>query len=386
MHSKFLKIEQNIWESFERENRIGLLTGLSGMALYYSKMHTAFQYDSYIYKLSKVIEKVNAILEKEACLSSLCSGIAGFGIVLLEIDDNYIKVDKEYYETLDSILIEDLIKFSELNNYDFLHGSMGIAMYFIERCKADKNLRNIEELNKFSENLIYKINNNLVDFFTSELTLDPKDRFCIYFGIAHGVSGCLNFLVHLRNSFSELKTDIKNSLQNCIAFLESYKKFDETSKQFYPNLILLKSQTVVNSRLSWCQGDLGVSNSLYNCGVYLNDENLINESRKLIATSQKITLEESFVKDFGLCHGSTGIALQYFMASQKYNMDLSKEIKYWTNIIADQTENFEKFKFYSEQKYIDESNLLEGTIGLGLTLLTLENKINTDWMKIINLF
>ena len=386
MHDKFLKIEQNIWKSFESENRIGLLTGLSGMALFYSKMFEAFEYGSYRDKLLMVIEKINAILENEPCTSSLCSGIAGFGIVLMEIGDNCIEVDKEYYDTLDLILIDDLQSYSELDKYDFLHGSMGIAMYFIERCKMDKNLRNIEELNKFSENLIGKINNDLNDFFTSEITLDPEDRFCIYFGVAHGVSGCLNFLVYLKNNFSELKADIDHSLRSCISVLESYKKFDETSKQFYPNLFLLESKTTVNSRLSWCQGDLGVANSLFNCGIYLNDETLIDESRRLMNESKKLNLQESFVKDFGLCHGSTGIALQFGMASQKYNEDFSEEISYWLDIIAVQTENFQKFKFYSEQKYIDESNLLEGTIGLGLTLLTLENKIDSNWMRAINLF
>lgn len=385
MEDAILKVEKNIWESLEDENRIGLLTGLSGMAFFYSKMHSVYKRDEYLIKLATIVEKVNDMLENEPSITTLCSGLAGFGLVLLSLEDDIIDIDAEYFESIDSVLLEDLKSCCEANHYDFLHGSMGIAMYFIERCKSDKNEKNIAALNHFSENLIYKINNSLEEILISEVALDNDDRFCIYFGIAHGIAGYLNFLLYLQSNFSELKTDITSSLQKCISYLKSYKKFDENSKQFYPNLLLIHSNTIVNSRLSWCQGDFGIANSLYNCGIYLNDDHLIKESEELIASCQKISLQESFVNDFGLCHGSAGIAIQYHLASKKHKTAFTEDIQKWMNIVKMQTSDYQQFVAYEKGSYHAETNLLEGSVGLGLILLTLENKIDHRWLELVNL-
>lgn len=386
MQDNIVKIERNIWESFGSENRIGLLTGLSGMALFYSKMYSVYKLDDYLIKLTAIVEKVNDILENEPTISTLCSGLAGFGLVLLNLEDNLIDIDNEYFEAIDAILEEDFKSNNESDHYDFLHGSMGIALYFIERCKTDKNPKNIADLNTFSSDLIDKINNNLKEVLISETALESDDKFCVYFGLAHGVAGYLNFLIYLQKNFKELKAEIGPALKICISFLESYKNFDENSKQFYPNLLLLKSNTIINSRFSWCQGDFGISNSLYNCGVYLNEDSLIKQAKELLESTRTISLEESFVKDFGLCHGSSGIALQYYLASKKYEINFSKEIEIWMDIARIQTHNYENFLAYEKGQYQSENNLLEGSVGLGLTLLTLEDKIDLKWLEYMNLF
>ncbi|CAA9203426.1 lanthionine synthetase LanC family protein [Flavobacterium collinsii] len=386
MQDFILKIEKNIWQSFETENRIGLLTGLSGIVLFYSKMYSIYKLEDYLTKLTKVVEKVNEIIENEPTSSTLCSGLAGFGLALLHLEDNLIEIDNEYFEIIDSVLLDDFRRLNQSNNYDFLHGSMGIAMYFIERCTYYKNEELISELNQFAEDLVRKISTDLKEVLTTETALDNDDKFCIYFGLAHGVAGYLNFLIYFERNFTELKSDIDVSLKICIKFLQSYKDYNDNSKQYYPNLLLLESGSIVNSRLSWCQGDFGISNALYNCGVYLKEDTLIKESKKLIEASRTISLEESFVSDFGLCHGSTGIALQYYLASKKLNIDCSEEIEKWLNIIQEQTSDYETFLSYEKGKYYNESNLLEGTVRLALTLFTLENKIDSKWLELINLF
>lgn len=386
MQDVILKIEKKIWESFENENRIGLLTGLSGIVLFYSKMYSIYKLDDYFIKLNKVVEKVNEIIENEPSSPTLCNGLAGFGLALLHLDDNVIEIDEEYFEIIDSILLDDFTSFNQSNNYDFLHGSMGIAMYFIERCKHFKNENIISELNRFGEEFIRKINIDLKEVLTMETGLDDDDKFCIYFGLAHGIAGYLNFLIFFKINFTEFKSDIDSSLNIGIEYLQSYKNYNHDSKQYYPNVLLLESGKIVNSRLSWCQGDFGISNALYNCGVYLKEDKLIKEAEKLIEASRSISLEESFVNDFGLCHGSSGIALQYYLASKKLNIDYSEDIEKWLDIICEQTSNYEIFLSYKNGKYYNESNLLDGIAGLALTLMTLENKTESKWLELINLF
>lgn len=385
MDELVLKIEDKIWKSIKNEDRIGLLTGLSGAGLFYNYLYKVYGLEEHGNKLLSIIDKINISLESEFNIASLCSGIAGYGLLLLELDNSLIDLDESYLLDIDEILLEDLKSHSEINNYDFMHGAMGIAMYFIERNKKVFSHNNFLALNTFFTDLVCKIENDFESVLESEAALDSEDRFSYYFGIAHGVAGYINFLIYYKINVIESKVDVEKSVQICISFLHKFKKYSDYSKQFYPNLLLIKSNTILDSRLSWCQGDLGVANALYNASLLLNNNDLKLEAEVLLSNSKEIYLEDSLVRDFGICHGSTGILIQYFMAEKKYGFDLSFQKKKWMDVIENQTNGFESFLSFSDNKYNVESNLLEGMSGLGIVLLALEEKIDLKWLRYLNL-
>lgn len=384
MQDIILKIEKNIWSSVTDEVKIGILDGLSGVALFYNYLHEVYGGQEFLDKLLEVIEKINSIIETEYTKSSLCSGIAGYGIMLLRLEKNAIEIDESYFENIDSILLEDFEEQSAKNDYDFMHGSMGIAMYFIERNKLKKNTSIQKTLNIFSKNLITKIVAKFDDVLKSETALDNGS--CYYFGLAHGVAGYINFLAYLELNFKELEEDITDALRVCIAFLEPYKKIDLTSKQYYPNLYLFNSDSTVKARLAWCQGDLGISNSFYNAGLFLNDNDLKKEAIKIFNNTKELLPNETGINDYGICHGTIGILLQYHLAAIKFDIDNSEEINKWFKIIEEQTNNYESFWVFNQGEYIKEINILDGLVGFGLSMLTLEKKIDTKWMEILNLY
>ena len=132
----------------------------------------------------------------------------------------------------------------------------------------------------------------------------------------------------------------------------------------------------------WCQGDL----SLFNAGELLNDESLKNEAILLVENSRKISFEESNINDFGICHGATGIIIQYHLLGIKMDIDVSQEIKKWLKVVNQQTKNHEVFLAHQGHgEYESDFGLLTGAAGLGIVLLTLENKISSDWLVAINL-
>lgn len=257
-------------------------------------------------------------------------------------------------------------------------------MYFIERYIENKDEKIIAILNKFSFDLIEKINLD----FKNVLIKRDEDRGDYYsLGLAHGAATYLNFLIYLKTHFSELSLDISKALQVCVDFLHKYKEYDNQSKQFYTNFIPLGNNRAIPSRMSWCQGDLGVSNALFNTGIYLKDTAIINEAIDLMNNSSKIDFENSGVNDFGFCHGSAGILVQFYLASKKYKIDYDFQINSWLETLKKQTNDFEDFLWYdnSTNQYRQESNLLVGAIGLGLVLLTIESKIDSKWLEIFNL-
>lgn len=378
------KIEKKIWQAIDDENRIGLLDGLSGIAMFYNSLYSVYKENEYQEKLLFIIDKIDSLISEQSNKSSLCSGLAGYGWVLLNLNNNDIDIDEDYFISLDLILAEDLKKLLSKNNYDFLHGAMGIVFYFINRNKITKNDFLIEILNNFSKELVLKISSNLNEILIRESAY--HDDKCYYFGIAHGVSGVINFLIYVFNNFKELKVDIVEPLNTCIAFLKKGKKYDKESKQFFPNLYMLKSKTTVSPLLGWCQGDLGISNSLYNASILLNDYELRNEAIELMDNTKKISFIESKVKDAGICHGSTGILMQYHFASIKFRLDYSNEIKNWNIIMTSQTKGFEEFLAYAGKgQYVEEVSLLKGASGLGMVLLTINNKIDANWFSCLNI-
>jgi hypothetical protein len=384
MEDIVLKIEKSIWNSYNNENRIGLYSGLSGIIMFYDYICEIYPLEEYENKLLVIIEKANELIENQESMTSLCHGMAGYGLILLRLKNKNIEISEEYFENIDTYLLNDFDSLCTCNEYDFMHGAMGIAMYFIERYKLGNNEDHVASvLNVFGEKLIFKIN---TDFKKVLIKSDETKSDYYTFGMAHGVAGYLNFLVYFKKHFESL--DITASLKICVDFLTFYKNFDVKSKQHYPNVFMLDSQKNLSSRLSWCQGDLGISNAFYNTGVYLEDKDLINEAVILMNHSAALSLEDSGVKDFGICHGSAGVLIQFYLASKKYNIDYSKEIKYWLDALEKQTNNFEKFLSYDKNsnQYDAETNMLFGSAGLGLVLLTIENRIDSKWLEIFNLY
>ena len=160
IQSNVLKIEKNIWETFNNENRIGLLDGLSGFIMFYDKIFQAYPNEEFENKLLTIIEKANKLIEEEQISINLCSGLSGYGLALLRLKNKNIEISEEYFEGIDSILLEDFELHCESNQFDFPHEAMGVAMYFIERYLKNKNENIIKILKKFSEDFIEKINLN----------------------------------------------------------------------------------------------------------------------------------------------------------------------------------------------------------------------------------
>lgn len=383
MQEIVFKIEKQVWGTVHNDNRIGVLNGLSGIALFYNCLVQIYNNEEYQEKLIVIIEKINDIISQDTCLPTFCSGLAGYGWTLLKISKKIIDIDESYFYSLDRILAQELSQYAIEDDYDFLHGSTGIAMYFIDRYKYSKDDFIKKVLFDFSNDLINKITTNL------EVVLIRKDSAddCnyIYFGLAHGVAGLINFLVYLQTNFREPIDSLGESIRICIDYLKKFEDINKESNQSYPNHFLIENRTFAKSRLAWCQGDLGIGNSLYNAGLLLDDIKLKEEGIKLIKATQKITLNDSGVKDFGICHGSTGILLQYFLASTKNENSYEDVISKWFEVLKKQTVDFSRFLAMDNRGYLNETNVLEGSAGLGLVILTLDNKIKLDWLSCLNL-
>ncbi len=382
--SEILNIENRIWNSVEKENGIGLLSGLSGIALFYSNLYEVYKEEKYSTRLSEVIARIDELVSENDSLPTFCSGLAGYGWMLLNLKTTTIDISKAYFKTLDIILEEALFSFADKNDYDFLHGATGVAMYFMERLKVDQNNEEIRTiLTLFSRDLLYKLNTNFDTVIIVKGSETKKDIIC--FGLAHGIASFINFLFYLSQYFKSLESEIKQALRKLISFLNSKKSFNKVSQQYYPSYID-NQENVGHARLGWCQGDLGIGLALYNAGTLLNNNAIKQEALDVITATEKISLETSGVRDCSLCHGSTGLIIQYYLAQKKCSIDTKEIQNRWYQELENQTCNFTTVKAYLNPGFSEHSNILVGAAGLGLTLLTLDEKIKNDWLRCLNLY
>lgn len=382
--SKILNIENRVWNSVKNENRIGLLSGLSGIALFYSNLYEVYENEKYTTRLFEVVERIDRLVSEHIPLPTFYSGLAGYGWMLLNVKKNTININDAYFETLDTILEEALLSFSDKNNYDFLHGATGVAMYFMERLKVEKDNENILTiLTHFSKGLLDKLIHNFDKIIMSKE--DQGKNKITYFGLAHGISSYINFLFYLSQHIKSLESEVKQALIKLVNFLRSKKSFNMISQQYYPNYIDNQGN-IGASRLGWCQGDLGIGLAVYNASILLNDNSIKQEAIELITATEKISFEMSAINDCGLCHGSAGLVIQYYLAQKKCSLDTQETQKRWYQELEKQTCNFTTFKAFVNPDFLEYSNVLLGAAGLGLAQLTLDGKIENDWLRCLNLY
>ncbi|ENI5460068.1 hypothetical protein KU06112801_60014 [Flavobacterium psychrophilum] len=132
-------IEVQIWRSFKDEHRIGLLSGLSGIAFFYDTIYEVYKIPEYESKLIEIVEKINNLVSENEQIETFCSGLSGYGWMLLKLKNKSINIDEEYFDAFDEVLAEALLEKAMANFFDFLHGGTGMALYFIERYKQNKN-------------------------------------------------------------------------------------------------------------------------------------------------------------------------------------------------------------------------------------------------------
>ncbi|WP_282031305.1 lanthionine synthetase LanC family protein [Winogradskyella eximia] len=377
MKTYLSNIERFVWESVSDEERIGMLNGLSGLALFYANILKQNPQE-YQEKLIHIIEKVNEIISTQDVLPSMCSGFSGYGIVLVNCQDS-LTIDESYFESIDELLFEFLLDDVKDKNYDLLHGAIGISLYFVERYQAADNDRAKLILDNYFDQLISDLTNHFDDVVRTK-EIDGTQVY--YFGIAHGVSGLINHIIFLSNTLTKNTNAIHAVLKRLVEFLETFKT-NETFK--YPNYHLIDKKASVQSRLSWCQGDMGIGNALINYGEFIMDDELKNEGITLIRDAMEVPFNHTEINDFGICHGSSGVLLQYSLFLQKLELEEDEIISFWKQKIIEQTKTYTKFKAFLRKEFVNETNILEGASGLALTLLTVNKEINTNWLKCFNI-
>lgn len=394
LKDKLNQIANSLIELDIKNNKnIGLHTGLTGMLLfhfYYYKFENSLHHHK---RAEEIIFRIVELIECNENVFTFCDGISGFfwTIEILK-EEGFIETNQEIIgKEIDELLFNQMMFEIDNGNYDFLHGALGIGLYFLKKHKntTRKSKKNIyaQYLMRLLENLeklAVKTTNGY--YWHSKISYNSHLKDVCDLGLSHGLSSILSFLA-LSYHISELKGLSEKLIISGVEFIETLLKFNFSTEFVLPNYILLdqklESSMKINSRLAWCYGDLGVGLTLLKVSELLNRKSVRTNSLNILKSTLNRTDPLKYqVKDAGICHGAFGLAKIYGNIYNKTRQDTFLTARnHWTSIGLDMAnhKNIAGFKALINNLWIEDTSLLEGTSGIGLSILEILHDKKSKW-------
>jgi len=391
LNEKLNEISYILQKQYKDASDVGVLTGISGIALfhfYYSKYLDLDTYaDIGAEMISYCIEKINYGYS----FPTFCTGIAGLGWAIQHLKTkDFIDVDCDsLLSPFDAYLYNQMIFDLGRGNYDFLHGALGYGFYFLSRYEHTETV----DFKKRYQSYLYELIAKLETLSISEgSTLKWKSTLDIKKGtkgfnisLSHGMSSILNFLSRLYK-FDEFKKDTGKLIRGNINYILDLENNSPKNLSLFPSWVEEGVPPEYNSRIAWCYGDLGIGLSLLKAGRSLDNISIQKHALEVLKhTTNRKADDQTLVNDAGICHGSYGNALIYQRLSQENNNELFKKMfNYWIEDGIEKAVHKNGYAGYKQWHSLDkvwtpELSLLEGISGIGLVIIDSLSKEPNSW-------
>ncbi|WP_175578616.1 lanthionine synthetase C family protein [Tenacibaculum aiptasiae] len=391
LEKKLDEISQILVANKRNEIEIGVLSGLSGISLfhfYYSKyIGDEDAFDEGMKLLEMCEEKIN----KNDFRLTHCVGISGFGWVLEHLyKEGFLEGEEGLPIEIDNYLYGIMILEMEKGNYDFLHGSLGYAYYFLMKFKRTKNRELKNRYRQILLDFLSSLNKIAIEIDETKLAwesiirINDKDEKVYNLGLSHGIPSIIGILSKLYE-FDDFKEASYQMLKGAIEYVKGTKNLERNSLSLFPLWIKTNSEKITRGRLAWCYGDLGIGIKLWYASKALSDNELMNESLEIMEHSARRTdFKNTLVKDVGICHGSFGNALIFQRIYKETRKAIFKEAAYFwiedgleKGNYKDGYAGFKQMKINGET--YNDTSLLEGVAGIGLTIINYLTNDSKNW-------
>lgn len=352
----------------------GIMRGAAGIALFrlYADRYLFSEENSAVTDalISGIIDSIT-----QTKSYSFSDGIAGIGWFLNHIQKNELQdlgLDP-LLNVLDTILEAPLKHELERGNYDYITGSLGIAMYYLGRDTDVSRALVADTIHKL-EKQAHQVSPDCIAWplYGAEQT----DQSVYDLGLCHGNASILAFL--LKTHEARIEQEIVQKLINGVVnyFLRAALGNPEISGSYWPNLD--DGKTVIKSRLAWCYGDVGIAITILRAGVLNGKDEWKEKAVEILEfNAKRRELGPNQILDACLCHGTAGLALLFGEAGKlSQNTLLTETAAYWleqTLAFGTCPDGIAGYKTYfegqNESIYHPVAGFLEGVSGVGLGMI-----------------
>ncbi|MGC3977415.1 MAG: lanthionine synthetase C family protein [Paludibacteraceae bacterium] len=382
---KLDEIAGSVFDRIERKDHFpsyGLYDSKFGILLflyYYSKYTNKIED---IYKADSFAEELLAKAFSNNQTYTFCSGNAGIlYLVKFLKEESFIDIDITEAELgLDNYLISSMRKDLQNGNYDFLHGALGVGLYFL---KTGKHTERIAEIIDFLYSTAEKDTVNQVFKWKSIISLEEKEM-GYNISLSHGMSSIILFLCRVIDSGYKEKNKVLEILNGTVNYVLSQEIDENVYGSHFPSHSLDNNKPVTASRLAWCYGDMGVAYALWYAGKTTKNINLQNKGLNILLDSTKRRESQNTnIIDAGICHGSVGLVMMYrHMYIETHDEIFQEAINHWIEV----TLSFSKFedglagyKAYRASGWENDEGLLTGISGIGLVFTSILKDDAQSW-------
>lgn len=372
----------------------GLFSGTLGQALFYIYYGIYLSDESYVDKGLEVLESViQATSEEEFPQLTFANGLSGLANTLLLLHEaDLLELAEEDLEQFDLVLTSAVQLFNRDNNFDFLHGLTGCAVYFANRLRIFGPNETAENVLKETIGHLQRITEQAETgaYPVTKVTFGELSFQGINFGLSHGMPSFIYLLLQIHRAGLEQEL-CKNMIYAYIGFMFSKSNPMPGSLSYFPSAITQRAEDYDGdlsvSRLAWCYGDLGIGMVLIQAALYFNDKGLFQKAEEILLF--QAGREAPSMNESGLCHGTSGLMHIFnrlyqttgnkaFKTAAEYWLEETyKQAKYPGNQSGLQTPNWQT-KVFEE-----DGSLLTGIAGTGLTLMALNTDQEPLWDKLL---
>lgn len=375
-------IYRSVQKNYRAAGNMGLIGGDISLGIFLSYCDRFYHRDPQDNEvLGHILTGVFGAINSGNVTPTFSNGLAGvsWGIRHL-VSEGFIEVDDYDEEVLLRYTREKTISFSRAGKFDFLHGSLGMVYSLLRH-----DVYTAADLGNFIELLAGAgTSQNGKICWSSTVHFGPQSSEVINLGLAHGIPATVSVLSRFYSEKlrSPLLEDLVVRSVNYI--LSSKNKPEKKCISLYPGYIDDAGQGE-NSRMGWCYGDLGIAFSLLQAGRSMGREDWIEESMRIADhAAQRRDMDTNMVYDASLCHGTAGQAHMFNRFYQATRRESCREAAvYWagkTLQMAQHDDGFGGYKsFYYNEGYKNNIGVLDGSAGIGLSLISLVSAIEPRW-------
>jgi lantibiotic modifying enzyme len=367
--------------------------GYAGAALFYAYLHAASANDAAADRALAAIERSTSALAQKQLLPALYSGFLGVGWVVSHLTRDLFEGDAELAGEIDDALRQLLTNVEDRITFELIYGLAGYGTYLVERLPdpgAAALLGRVLDLLEASRDASGVWHSD--PGWMSPWQREQMPRGCYNLGVAHGIPGVIGFLAAAKREGVDdprLAQFVSDAVPWTLA-----RKWDQPSSLF-PAFIPVGGEPYP-TRTAWCYGDLGVAAVLLSAAESFGCDDWKREALSIARTAARRSIEETMVRDAGLCHGSMGIAhLFNRMAQASGDDELRDAAERWVRVALDMrrpgeglaglmswvdvTENGKVVGW----EWKTEPGFLSGAAGVGLALLAAVTDFEPRWDRVL---
>jgi lantibiotic modifying enzyme len=326
------------------------------------------------------------MVEKGFSFPTFSGGLAGLGWTITHLTrQGFFEADlADILGELTEPLRQSMMEYMKRGEYDYLHGALGIALYFLERSDLPETpgilLALVEELARQAQT---DAQGGLK--WESEIDIKTKQR-GFNLSLSHGQASIIDILGRMVAA-GYGGEQARPLLDGAVTYL-LYHELPENTRgtTIFPSRII-PGEPLAGSRLGWCYGDLGAGQVLLRTGLRLGVKSWQEKGLAVLRHSMaRRDPREAAINDAGLCHGSAGIAHIYNRLWQETgDAAFAETAQFWYNFtlqLATFSDGLAGYKAWRTPEYggwVNEAGLLEGVAGIGLTLISALYPLEPAW-------